>query len=612
MAAHGRGVIASATVKPHETVPHHNGAHREGFTRMKPRMGRTWGTIVEASRVDVDIKTPLPFLPSNAAGAARTMRSMSSGRGGLSAGANQRMPNSNSSTPTAASRGRHINAAPSPVALFGTTAPRMPALSTKASPRESRSLTRGTGVSTHTQDVPLLSAAPAAIAVGSSGDPSSERVHEESPLPSSLDHSMSTLTSSSSDERQELRSQDGNAGEAEGPVTQGPRDLPPHLEYTPLDNDSVMVALSHGKALKEYQPFFKGAGKVIDVLEGESLSESVWRMHGAWEPSDGKEYDPLLDYGAVDSILPGRTTEESDILRDVIIRYEQEHLNFVWMSLSDAIASISQHDPTQLRLQRADVHIRNYLRHIKALCTEKDPEHLSSVDSTISEVREAYGAVHPLKDLYRLLARRDYGDRALVVDPEAYRIAMMSVAEVEDMHPHPYKPRVKFKRPADSPSPQTLLVPVSAAPAAAPGTYMGPLPGVRFVETPSMLGHSSAISALPGAGRIKDTWSVSQASAIGGPSVMRTANQWGGGQPLWEAGDGPSPPNGTNTHTTGFPPLGGQGSGGGGNAGGGGGGGGGNRYLGMSGAIGGGGGGGGGGRDPGPMAAPGQNPGGAD
>ncbi|KAJ7735297.1 hypothetical protein DFH07DRAFT_967298 [Mycena maculata] len=242
-------------------------------------------------------------LAQNAAGAARTTRSTSSGRGGLSAGANQRTPNSNSSTPTAASRGRHVNAAPSPVASFGTTAPRMPALSTKASPRET----------------------PAAITVGSSGDPSSERVHEESPLPSSLDHSMSTLTSSSSDERQELRSQDGSTGEAEGPVTQGPCDLPPHLEYTPLDNDSMTVALSPGEALKEYQPFFKGAGKVIDVLEGKSLSESVRRMHGASELSDGKEYDPLLDYGA-------------------------EHLNFVWTSLSDAIALISQHDPTQVVL----------------------------------------------------------------------------------------------------------------------------------------------------------------------------------------------------------------------------------------------------------------------
>ncbi|KAJ7773009.1 hypothetical protein DFH07DRAFT_952985 [Mycena maculata] len=175
-----------------------------------------------------------------------------------------------------------------------------------------------------------------------------------------------------------------------------------------------------------------------------------------------------------------------------------------------------------------------------------------------------------------------------------------------------------------------------------------------------MLGRPSAISALPGAGRIKDTWSVSQASAIGGPSVMRTANQWGGGQPPlggvcssnasqaihqasgaqahitqafglptssstmtipapiatlqgnFPSGDGPSPPSGTNTHTMGFPPLGGQGSGGGGNAGGDGGGGGGNGYPGMPGAIGGRGGGGGGGGDPGPMAVPGQNPGRAD
>ncbi|KAJ7077982.1 hypothetical protein B0H15DRAFT_745164, partial [Mycena belliarum] len=66
----------------------------------------------------------------------------------------------------------------------------------------------------------------------------------------------------------------------------------------------------------------------------------------------------------------------------------------------------------QLRLTRADKHIRSYLQGIRTLYTGTEPsETISSVDSTISEVREAFGSEPPTKELYRLLLRKDYGQR---------------------------------------------------------------------------------------------------------------------------------------------------------------------------------------------------------
>ncbi|KAJ7092803.1 hypothetical protein B0H15DRAFT_741815, partial [Mycena belliarum] len=63
----------------------------------------------------------------------------------------------------------------------------------------------------------------------------------------------------------------------------------------------------------------------------------------------------------------------------------------------------------QLRLTRADRHIRSYLQRIRQIYTGREPsEALTSVDSTISEVREVFGTEPPTKELYRLLLRKDY------------------------------------------------------------------------------------------------------------------------------------------------------------------------------------------------------------
>ncbi|KAJ7084772.1 hypothetical protein B0H15DRAFT_741945, partial [Mycena belliarum] len=66
----------------------------------------------------------------------------------------------------------------------------------------------------------------------------------------------------------------------------------------------------------------------------------------------------------------------------------------------------------QLRLKRADNHVRSYLGSIRFHYTGVEPsEAVSSMDSTISEVREVFGTEPPTKELYRLLLRKDYGQR---------------------------------------------------------------------------------------------------------------------------------------------------------------------------------------------------------
>ncbi|KAJ7190838.1 hypothetical protein GGX14DRAFT_579529 [Mycena pura] len=66
----------------------------------------------------------------------------------------------------------------------------------------------------------------------------------------------------------------------------------------------------------------------------------------------------------------------------------------------------------QLRITRADHHIRSYLRRTREILTGQLPDDsISTVDSTISEIRAAYGMVSPTHELYRMVARHDYGQR---------------------------------------------------------------------------------------------------------------------------------------------------------------------------------------------------------
>ncbi|KAJ7920731.1 hypothetical protein B0H13DRAFT_2319013 [Mycena leptocephala] len=181
----------------------------------------------------------------------------------------------------------------------------------------------------------------------------------------------------------------------------------------------------------------------------------------------------------------------------------------------------------QLRLYRADVHIRSYLLSIReTLTNEQYSERVSSVNSTVSEVRREFGGQHPRKELYRLLLRDNYGQRASLIDDAARRRMIEVLAE--DPKPRYYKPRKREGIPTIREEPPSESANSIAAPRASSVNV-----GVRFAPpTPLSAGRRSVISALPGARAIPDTerrpahstWSLpSGASVTGGPSSNGTS-----------------------------------------------------------------------------------------
>ncbi|KAJ7186507.1 hypothetical protein C8R46DRAFT_1024562 [Mycena filopes] len=238
--------------------------------------------------------------------------------------------------------------------------------------------------------------------------------------------------------------------------------------------------------------------------------------------------DPLLYYGAVDGLLPGKTAAQSNLLRLVVIRYEERHCNFEWENISSLIATLyrvessevkifATTDPNdgresycleltklalvahavvavqqildvlQLRLDRANTHIRANLSGIRETLTgQAFTETLDSVVSTVSEVRERYGSGTPSQQLYRMLARHDYGRRAQIIDRTAYHQLVESIQKAEVIDPRPYKSRRRSRARSDSPEMDSVVeetvqeeAPASAAPAAN-ASYFGPIPSALY------------------------------------------------------------------------------------------------------------------------------------
>ncbi|KAJ7233608.1 hypothetical protein B0H12DRAFT_1239294 [Mycena haematopus] len=125
----------------------------------------------------------------------------------------------------------------------------------------------------------------------------------------------------------------------------------------------------------------------------------------------------------------------------------------------------------QLRLVRADKHIALYLQRIKSTLTSTDlSDQVSSVNSTISEVRREFGTQHPIKELYRLIQREDYSQRVALLNPER-RTHVLSVLN-EPSRPRYYKPRTRTAIPTrrePSPAPEA-----SASQYAAPSQNAAP------------------------------------------------------------------------------------------------------------------------------------------
>ncbi|KAK7043389.1 hypothetical protein R3P38DRAFT_2510740, partial [Favolaschia claudopus] len=161
----------------------------------------------------------------------------------------------------------------------------------------------------------------------------------------------------------------------------------------------------------------------------------------------------------------------------------------------------------QMRLDRANHHILLYFQSIReTLVDESLDERISSVDSTISEVRKEFGSQHPTKELYRLLLRKEYADRAALINREALEEIRVKLGE--EPRPRYYKPRTRHSNPTAIPTVREQPIPTQTQgdrqtvpptwfdPAATRGE-VPPFHGVRFTSPTPLL---SAVSALPGQG----------------------------------------------------------------------------------------------------------------
>jgi hypothetical protein len=101
-----------------------------------------------------------------------------------------------------------------------------------------------------------------------------------------------------------------------------------------LDNDSISQALVQNRHPGR---IFLSFGRAIEVYS-EDLSASVARFHAAFDPI--RDEDPLIAFGAVDGVLPGRTAEQSIEFRDIVIRWATAHRKWFWDSLPEAIAQL--------------------------------------------------------------------------------------------------------------------------------------------------------------------------------------------------------------------------------------------------------------------------------
>jgi hypothetical protein len=75
-------------------------------------------------------------------------------------------------------------------------------------------------------------------------------------------------------------------------------------------------------------------------LRDKALHMAVMRYHRRYNPLT--DYNPLLNFGAVDGVLPGCTLEASMLIRDVLIRWESPHLELEWNSLTEAVTLLTE------------------------------------------------------------------------------------------------------------------------------------------------------------------------------------------------------------------------------------------------------------------------------
>ncbi|KAJ7236145.1 hypothetical protein C8J57DRAFT_1088401, partial [Mycena rebaudengoi] len=111
-----------------------------------------------------------------------------------------------------------------------------------------------------------------------------------------------------------------------------------------LDDSSISQAL---RANCEPPRLFQGLGCNVPVYD-EDLSALLLRYHVSYDPTTND--DPLLAYGAVDRVLPGKTVEETMKFHDMIMHWTLPHRQFEWDYLMAGVASFHEVKPTHHEL----------------------------------------------------------------------------------------------------------------------------------------------------------------------------------------------------------------------------------------------------------------------
>ncbi|KAJ7667257.1 hypothetical protein B0H17DRAFT_1336134 [Mycena rosella] len=110
------------------------------------------------------------------------------------------------------------------------------------------------------------------------------------------------------------------------------------------DYESITVALL---ANREHARIFVSLAREIEIYD-EDLSSSLLRYHPVYNPLT--DDDPLLPYGSVDEVLPGKTSEETMVLRDVVMRWNLPHRLWNWETLEQGVRDYDHARITQQNL----------------------------------------------------------------------------------------------------------------------------------------------------------------------------------------------------------------------------------------------------------------------
>jgi hypothetical protein len=103
----------------------------------------------------------------------------------------------------------------------------------------------------------------------------------------------------------------------------------------PSDYDSITTALLAGRG---HPQIFVSLTRQLEIYD-EDIETSLVRYHPVMDPA--REDDPLLLYGAVDRMLPGKTMDETHLLCFAVMRSNLPHRLWNWSSLKEGIEVFS-------------------------------------------------------------------------------------------------------------------------------------------------------------------------------------------------------------------------------------------------------------------------------